>query len=78
MTEKFTHEIHVSINDDGDIQVGLEAEESSERLRADTTCYAIRTIKLTLKFAAAQIEDGPTIDIPDTAGSTEQIEVEAA
>ena len=79
MTEKYEIPIFVIIDSDGDYTVGKDQDEAIEVFE-DTIGGSgpRRIVKLTARLTLPEVEDGPTIDIPDTAGTTEQIEVEAA
>jgi hypothetical protein len=76
--EKQTFEIWLSVNEDGDAAVSLEGvTESREALVEDYGGGAIRTIKLSTHMTLPQVIE-TEVDVPDEAGTTEQIEAEAA
>jgi hypothetical protein len=77
MTEKKEIKIYIAMNEDGNFDVGLSANEAGERLDGETTSYLIRTVELTVLMALPRAEEGPTVDIPDAAGSTADVEVTA-
>ena len=78
MTHKPQLIVFIALNEDGEYEVGLTAEEAGERLHEQATSYLIRTVEIAVHMALPQAEEGPVIEIPDTAGTTTQVEVEAA
>jgi len=78
MTEKKEIEIFVAMNEDGDFVAHEDGDEVGGILAENHGGSMRRIVKITVCMAPPTIESGPTIDIPDTAGTTEQIEVEAA
>ena len=75
--EKHTVEIFFAMNEDGDFYVGNDKSEASDGLTENCGALMIRIVKLTVRMAAPEVEDGPQLDIPDDAGKTTKTEVEA-
>jgi hypothetical protein len=76
--EKSSIEVWLSVNDDGDAGVSLEGStESREALVEEFGGAAIRTVKVTVSMAPPEITE-VDVDVPDQAGETQKVEVEAA
>jgi hypothetical protein len=72
MTEKVKCEFFLAINAAGEFEACRDRDEAMYNV--DGNC---RVIKLTA-FVTKPVDQSIIFDIPDTAGTTEQIEVEAA
>lgn len=72
--DKTVCEIYLAINDRSDYAIGLDEYEARETL--DNACgsgNAFRMIKLTVAVRRPKIELPDAIDIPDDAGTVEQV-----
>ena len=78
MTHKQQLIIFIALNEDRTYEVGLTAEQAGERLHEQAISYLIRTVEIAVHMALPHAEEGPVVYIPDTAGTTTQVEVEAA
>jgi hypothetical protein len=76
MLEKHEIEFYLIINEDCDFEVDRDVVDVRDKLLENAGGGAFRTIKLTAKVTLPVVEDAE-IDIPDAAGATEQIKVEA-
>lgn len=72
MTEKIECEFFLVVNHEGNFQVSENFDNAMDGMGG-----ALRVIRMTAKITPPTFED-VAIDIPDTTGTTEQIEVEAA
>jgi hypothetical protein len=71
-------EIFVAMNEDGDVAVSDDCGgDASQRLTENCGGIAIRVASFTIHMMPPAVESGPAVTIPDSAGTTEQIEVEA-
>lgn len=78
MTEKAEVKIVVAMNEDGDYVLASSEDVAIEKFDEDIGGYARRVICFTVHMTPPAVEETDEIDVPDTAGTTEQIEVEAA
>ena len=77
MTDKMECEIFIVMDDCGNYAVGATADEVNEVFDRDIGGSVRRTAKIIAKMAPAVLSEA-TVDIPDEAGSTDQVEAEAA
>ena len=77
MTEKIEIEYFLAIDEEGNTEIDTDATDAAARLAENWGGSVCRIIKLKMKVAPPVIEEAE-IDIPDHAGTTESIEVEAA
>ena len=78
MTEKTEIEVWIVMDADADYAVGGTEDEAKEIFEDQVGGSGPRRIvKLKVRMAPPAVEEGPEIDIPDSAGTT-QIEAEAA
>jgi hypothetical protein len=76
--EKTTFEVWLAVNDDGDAAVSLEgASEARVALVEDYGGAAVRTMKLSAHLTLPVVVE-TEVDVRDSAGTTEQVEAEAA
>jgi hypothetical protein len=73
--EKTTVEIFIAMNEDGDFVVVKYESEALEQLASDCGHHA-RVVKLTVKMSPPQATEA-TVDVPDEAGETTEIEAAA-
>jgi hypothetical protein len=79
MNEKVSIEIWIVMDADGDFAV--DGDESVAKDLFDENIGGSgprRIVKLKVLMSPPAVEDGPTVDIPDSAGITTHIEAEAA
>jgi hypothetical protein len=76
--EKSSIEVWICFNEDGDAAASLEGPtEARESLVEDCGGACMRTVKLTAQVTLPVIVEAE-IDVPDEAGETQKVEVEAA
>jgi hypothetical protein len=76
--EKSNFAIWLATNEDGDSAVSLDgAAEAREALVDDYGGAAIRTVKFEVTMALPEVTT-VGVDVPDEAGESQRIEVEAA
>ena len=77
MTDKVTCELFIAMNEDGGWIVTTEEGEALAELGNQEGGYLARVVKITAKITPPVLTEAQ-IDIPDEAGETKQIDVEAA
>jgi hypothetical protein len=78
MAEKIEVEVFVAINEDGDWAADSEAEVARDQMFENFGGYACRIVKLKLLVTPPSFEEPiATIDVPDEAGVTAAVEMEA-
>lgn len=73
MPDKQTIEIYIAMNEDGGYVAATDESEALEMLEGG---YRARVVKLKVKMAPPEVNEAE-IDIPDEAGKTEEVEIEA-
>jgi hypothetical protein len=79
MTEKKEFELFIIMDADGDLAV--DGDESVAKDLFDENIGGSgprRIVKLKVLMSPPAVEEGPEVDIPDSAGTTTHIEAEAA
>jgi hypothetical protein len=74
MPGKKTIEIYISMNDEGDFEVGVDAEESANRLLDSFGGQCVRTIRKAFLITPPAIQDIGEEDIADDEGETTRVE----
>lgn len=74
---KIACEIYVAMNEDGGYVVHIDESEVLNRLAEDEGGYMARVVKVTVKMAPPQMTEAE-VEVPDEAGETKALEVEAA
>ena len=75
---KMKFDIWLAANERGQSAVSVDgANDARKTLAAACGGGAIRTVKLAVRMTLPQVAESP-VDVPDAAGETEQVEVEAA
>jgi hypothetical protein len=77
MSEKVQVEIFVAMNEDGGWIVTNDEGEALSTLAENEGGWLARVVKVTVKMTPPVMTEA-TVDVPDEAGSTEEIETEAA
>ena len=75
--EKTNCEIWIAMNEDGGWVVVTDESEALSTLGEDEGGYLGRVVKVTVKMAPPKMTEA-SVDVPDEAGTTEQIETQAA
>lgn len=75
--EKHLVEVFIAMNEDGGYIVTTDESEALSQLAEIEGGYHARVVKLTVRMAPPQMTEAE-IEVPDEAGETKQIEVEAA
>lgn len=76
MSEKKTCEIYLAINEEGDYSVHVDADGVAEQMNEDCGGACRRVIKLIVNVTPPTLDE-VEIDVIETAGAIEKIEVEA-
>ena len=72
MAKKIAVEVFITMDEDGNYRV--YSDESDVDFR-DTGGNVVRCVKIkVLLTPPAEIEDGPTVDVPDAAGAATEVE----
>lgn len=78
MPDQHELEFFVSVNEDGDSEVDFNATDARDRLIENSGGMSIRTVKVRMTITLPEADEEVEVDVPDSAGTTEKIEVEAA
>ena len=76
MTEKVECEVFLAMDEDENWYVGKDAESVVSDLSSDGG-VCMRTVKVTVKMAPPVLDE-VEVDVPDDAGTTTQVEAQAA
>jgi hypothetical protein len=71
MPSKITVEVHIAMNEDGDVETGCTAEEATDRLSENYGGQMVRIIRKAFRIAPPDIMDIGEEDVPDDEGSVE-------
>ena len=74
---KINCEIWIAVNEDGGYSIGMSDDEAITNLTENEGGCMSRLVKITASIAPPKVTEA-TIDVPDEAGKTEAVEVEAA
>lgn len=80
MAEKQEIWIYFMMDADGDYAAGLSEDEVEKNFedRIGAPTLPVRITRIKVRMAIPEVEEGFTIDIPDAAGETMQVEAEDA
>jgi hypothetical protein len=70
-------EVFIAMNEEGDIEVGTDAEDAADRLSGNQGGYHCRIVRIGGFMTPPRLAE-LTVDIPDDAGETQSIESPAA
>ena len=77
MPDKVEAEIFIAMNEDGNYVVSADDNEVLELFDSDVGGICRKVVKLTVKITPPEVEE-VSVDIPDTAGETTQVEAESS
>jgi hypothetical protein len=77
--EKTSFEVWLSVDDDGNAAVSLDGstEAFTALIESNENAAAVRTVKVTVAMTLPEIAE-VDVEVPDEAGTSQQVEVKAA